>query len=388
MKSHLFASESVSEGHPDKISDQISDAVLDSFIKKDKKARVACETLITTNLVVLAGEISLPFEEENIKSLVREVIKDIGYDDKAKGFDYKDCKILVCFDKQSADISLGVDQEGGVLGAGDQGIMFGYAVNETKELMPLSISLSHKLVRNLASSRKKNEVPFLRPDSKSQVTVEYNEKGEVFRIENITISTQHAEDVKQKQIHEFLQDQIISTTIPKNLVDKNTKFLFNPTGRFVVGGPEGDCGLTGRKIIVDTYGGHGAHGGGAFSGKDPSKVDRTAAYMSRYIAKNVVASGLASRCLIQLSYAIGVSEPIHVMVNTFNTSSISDDVFVKAIKKIWNLTPSGMIDHLDLLNTSFLKTSVYGHFGREGEGFLWEETKDAEKFKDTVQTLK
>lgn len=386
MKNYLFTSESVSEGHPDKMADQISDAVLDALLEKDSKSRVACETLITTGLAVVAGEVTTSAQID-VQNLVRGVIKDIGYDDARKGFDSHTCGVVVTLGRQSPDIAMGVDTGAAKeQGAGDQGIMFGYAVNETPEFMPLSISLSHQLVRQLASLRKSGTADWLRPDSKSQVTVEYVD-GQAKRVDAVVISTQHSEDVSQEMIREFVMDELIKKSIPSQWLDSKTKFFINPTGRFVIGGPMGDCGLTGRKIIVDTYGGHGAHGGGAFSGKDPSKVDRSAAYASRHIAKNIVAAGLAEKCLIQVSYAIGVAEPVSVMVNDFGTSHVGSEVLSHAVRKVWSLKPASIIEQFDLLKPRYRQTAAYGHFGRNEEGFTWEKTDRVEELKDVVASL-
>lgn len=382
-QNYHFTSESVSEGHPDKVSDQISDSILDALLEQDPKSRVACETLVTTGLVVLAGEITTS-ANINFQDIVRETIKEIGYDSSEMGFDYKACAIINAVGKQSADIAMGVDESSTKeMGAGDQGLMFGYAVNETPELMPLSIALSHKLVQQMAVDRKSGAVPFLRPDSKSQVTVEYKD-GKVSRIENIVISTQHVPDVSQGDIQGYVREQLIKQVIPSQYIDAQTKFFINPTGRFVVGGPQGDCGLTGRKIIVDTYGGHGAHGGGAFSGKDPSKVDRSAAYAARHVAKNIVAAGLADRVLVQLSYAIGVAEPTNILVQDFGTAKVPTDKLEAAVRELWNLKPAGIIESFDLLKPIYKKTAAYGHFGRENEGFTWEKLDKVEALKSYV----
>ncbi len=386
MKNYLFTSESVSEGHPDKVADQISDAVLDSILAQDPKGRVACETLVTTGVVIVAGEVTTTAKLD-IPSIARGVIKDIGYDDGRKGFDGNSCAVMVTLDRQSPDIAMGVDQGAQKeQGAGDQGIMFGYAVNETAEYMPLSIDLSHKLMFNLAQARKQNKVNWLRPDSKSQVTVEYVD-GKVKRVDAVVISTQHDEDITSKQIQDYIMDEIVRQTIPAEWLDSKTKYHINPTGRFVIGGPQGDCGLTGRKIIVDTYGGHGAHGGGAFSGKDPSKVDRSAAYAARHIAKNIVAAGLAQKCLVQTSYAIGVAEPVSIMVNDFGTSEHSHEILTAAVKRIWNLKPAAIIEQFDLLKPRYRATASYGHFGRKEESFTWERTDRVEQLKEAVRTL-
>lgn len=376
MKNYLFTSESVSEGHPDKMADQISDAVLDAVLAQDPKGRVACETLLTTGLVVVAGEITTK-AQVNFAQVAREAIKKIGYDHSDKGFDYKTCAVTVAVGQQSPDISQGVKETGSEeQGAGDQGLMFGYAVNETPELMPLSISLSHRLVQDLAKLRKTNRVSWLRPDAKSQVTVQY-ENGKAKRIDAVVISTQHAEEVQQSTIKEFVMEELIKKTISAQWLDSKTKYFINPTGRFVTGGPMGDAGLTGRKIIVDTYGGHGAHGGGAFSGKDPSKVDRSAAYAARHVAKNIVAAGLAEKCLVQVAYAIGVAEPVSVNVNDYGTSSVGAEALEGAVKKLWNLKPAHIVKDLDLLRPIYSPTAAYGHFGRSESssgGFSWEKT--------------
>jgi S-adenosylmethionine synthetase len=385
MKNFLFTSESVSEGHPDKMADQISDAVLDAILAQDPKGRVACETLLTTGLVVVAGEITTS-ANLNITDITRETIRSIGYDHTDKGFDYKTCGVMVAVGKQSPDIAMGVDTSANhEQGAGDQGLMFGYAVNETSELMPMSLSLSHRLLLDLSHLRKSEKLAWLRPDSKSQVTVEY-ENGKPKRIDTIVLSTQTSEHVTQKQIEEAIREELIKKTISSDWIDAKTKFLVNPTGRFVVGGPMGDAGLTGRKIIVDTYGGHGAHGGGAFSGKDPSKVDRSAAYACRHVAKNIVAAGLAEKCLVQVAYAIGVAEPVSINVNDYGTSKIGADILEKAVRKIWNLKPAAIIKDLDLMRPIYRATASYGHFGRDI--FPWEKTNKVEELKSVVQTLK
>ncbi len=388
MKNFIFTSESVSEGHPDKMADQISDAILDKILEQDPKGRVACETLLTTGLVVVGGEISTS-AKFNFTDVVRETIKNIGYDHSDKGFDYKTCAVMVAVGQQSPDISMGVKETGSDnQGAGDQGLMFGYATNETAELMPLTLSLSHKLVRDLAGLRKKNKVNWLRPDAKSQVSVQY-ENGKAKRIDTIVISTQHSEEVTQKQIQEFIMEELIKKSIPAQWIDKDTKFHINPTGRFVTGGPMGDAGLTGRKIIVDTYGGHGAHGGGAFSGKDPSKVDRSAAYAARHVAKNIVAAGLAEKCLVQVAYAIGVAEPVSVSVNDYGTSQLGTEKLEKAVRQIWDLRPSRILKEFDLLKPIYSTTAAYGHFGREerlSEGFFsWEKANKIEQLKEAVK---
>lgn len=388
MKNYLFTSESVSEGHPDKVADQISDAVLDAMLSKDPKARVACETLVTTGVAVVAGEVTTT-AHVNIADVVRKVVTDIGYDSGEKGFDGNSCAVMVTLDKQSVDIAKGVDShtsQTGEQGAGDQGLMFGYAVNETPEFMPLSISMSHKILQNLASARKSKKVDFLWPDAKSQVTVEYAD-GKVKRVDAVVVSTQHAPSVTNEVLRAYVIDEVIRKTIPPQWIDSKTKFHINPTGRFVVGGPHGDCGLTGRKIIVDTYGGHGAHGGGAFSGKDPSKVDRSAAYASRHIAKNIVAAGLAEKCLVQVAYAIGLAEPVSLMVNDYGTSKVGGEVLAKAVREIWSLKPAAIVERYDLLKPRYLKTASYGHFGRNEPEFTWEKLDQVDALKDVVKTL-
>lgn len=388
LKNFIFTSESVSEGHPDKMADQISDAILDKILEQDPKGRVACETLLTTGLVVVAGEITTS-AKVNFSEVARDTIKKIGYDHSDKGFDYKTCGVTIAVGQQSPDISMGVKQTGAdEQGAGDQGLMFGYATNETAELMPLTLSMSHKLVRDLAQLRKANKVNWLRPDAKSQVSVQY-ENGKAKRIDTIVISTQHAEDVSLKQIQEFIMEELIQKSIPSQWVDKNTKFHINPTGRFVTGGPMGDAGLTGRKIIVDTYGGHGAHGGGAFSGKDPTKVDRSAAYAARHVAKNIVAAGLAEKCLIQVAYAIGVAEPVSISVNDYGTSLVGAEKLEKAVRAVWDLRPARIVKEFDLLRPIYADTAAYGHFGREeklSEGFFsWEKVNKIEQLKEAVK---
>lgn len=385
LRNFLFTSESVSEGHPDKMADQISDAVLDAILAQDPRGRVACETLLTTGLICVAGEISTG-AKINISEIARETVKKIGYDDTDKGFDYKTCGVIVAVGQQSPDIAMGVKETGSEeQGAGDQGLMFGYAVNETPELMPLTISLSHKILEQLSAIRKSNKVDFLRPDAKSQVTVEY-ENGKAKRIDAIVVSTQHSETATQGQIKELVMEEVFKKVIPSQWMDNKTKIYVNPTGRFVVGGPMGDAGLTGRKIIVDTYGGHGAHGGGAFSGKDPSKVDRSAAYAARHVAKNIVAAGLAEKCLVQVAYAIGVADPVSICVNDFGTGSVSPEVLEKAVKQVWSLKPARIVKDLDLLRPIYSKTATYGHFGRSE--FSWEQLSKVEALKDAVKTLK
>lgn len=388
MKNFIFTSESVSEGHPDKMADQISDAILDKILEQDPKGRVACETLLTTGLVVVGGEITTS-AKFNFTEVIRNTIKDIGYDDSDKGFDYKTCAVMLAVGQQSPDISMGVKETGADnQGAGDQGLMFGYATNETPELMPLTLAMSHKLVRDLATLRKNGRVNWLRPDAKSQVSVQY-ENGKAKRIDTIVISTQHADDVSHKQIQDFIMEELIKKSIPSNWIDKNTKFHINPTGRFVTGGPMGDAGLTGRKIIVDTYGGHGAHGGGAFSGKDPSKVDRSAAYAARHVAKNIVGAGLAEKCLVQVSYAIGVAEPVSIAVNDYGTSSVGPEKLEQAVRKVWDLRPARIVKEFDLLKPIYSSTAAYGHFGREerlNDGFFsWEKVNKIEQLKEAVK---
>lgn len=369
---YLFTSESVTEGHPDKISDQISDAVLDAALSVDPKARVACETLVTTGLVVVAGEITTEAVIDYSR-VARETIREIGYTRAKYGFDCETCAVLSALDRQSPDIAMGVDTGG----AGDQGLMFGFACNETPELMPLPIQLAHMLARRLAEVRKSGELPYLRPDGKSQVTVEYRD-GRPFRLEAVVISSQHGPDVTNEQLRSEIEEKVIKHTVSSELLDNNTKYHINPTGRFVTGGPQGDAGLTGRKIIVDTYGGYAPHGGGAFSGKDPTKVDRSAAYMARYVAKNIVAAGLADRCLVQLAYAIGVAQPVSVLVDTHGTGRISESALAKLVRDNFELTPGGIIEELKLRRPIYKATAAYGHFGRNGDGFTWENTDKAE----------
>jgi S-adenosylmethionine synthetase len=376
--SYHFTSESVSEGHPDKVSDQISDAILDAILKDDPRARVAAETLCNTGLVVLAGEITTT-AHVNYQHVAREVIKNIGYDNTEYGIDYKGCAVLVAYDTQSPDIAQGVDEGRGLnldQGAGDQGLMFGYAVDETPELMPLPIHLAHRLVERQAQLRKSGKLKWLRPDAKSQVTIHYVD-GKAKEIDTVVLSTQHHPEIEHKELSEAVIEEIIKPVLPKELVGKNINYLVNPTGRFVVGGPQGDCGLTGRKIIVDTYGGAAPHGGGAFSGKDPTKVDRSAAYAARYVAKNVVAAGLAKRCQVQVSYAIGVAKPTSIMATTFGTGKVSDEKIEELISRHFDLRPKGIVQMLDLLRPIYLKTAAYGHFGRNEPTFTWEKTDKA-----------
>jgi len=377
LSNYLFTSESVTEGHPDKIADQISDGVLDAILAQDPKSRVACETLVTTGLVVIAGEVTTNARVD-YADIARQTIKRIGYDSSDKGFDYKTCGVMVTLDRQSPDISQGVTVGQGMhnqkeQGAGDQGIMFGYAVRESEQFMPLSIDLSHKLALRLSEVRKNGTLGWLRPDGKTQVTIEY-ENGAPKRVDAVVVSSQHDEHITHKQIQEAVTEEVIKKIIPANLLDNKTKYFINPTGRFVVGGPMGDCGLTGRKIIVDSYGGHGAHGGGAFSGKDPSKVDRSACYMARYVAKNLVAAGLVDRCLVQLAYAIGVAEPVSVMVNGFGTEKVDAKKLELAAREVFHLRPAGIIESLNLLRPIYSKTAAYGHFGRAEPEFTWEKT--------------
>ncbi len=376
-----FTSESVTEGHPDKVCDQISDAVLDDILAHDPKGRVACETIATTGMVVVFGEITTNHYVD-IRSIVRNKLTEIGYVRGKFGFDAENVAVLTSIDAQSADIALGVDEaEGHEQGAGDQGIMFGYACDETEVYMPLAITLAHRLAKQLADVRKNGTLPYLRPDGKTQVTVEYDENDNIVRIDTILISSQHSPEVSLEQLSKDIKKYVVDVIVPQNLVDDKTKYLFNPTGRFVIGGPAGDSGLTGRKIIVDTYGGSACHGGGAFSGKDPSKVDRSAAYMARYIAKNIVASGIAKKCQIELSYAIGVAEPISILVDTFGTSKVSEDLIAETVKKNFRLTPKGMIESLDLLKPRYSKIAAYGHFGRTDVDLPWEHLDKVECFK-------
>ena len=373
MNSYLFTSESVSEGHPDKLADQVSDSILDAILEQDPTARVAAETLANTGLIVLAGEITTTANVDYIK-VARETIKRIGYDNTEYGIDYKGCAVLVAYDKQSPDIAQGVDgahDDPLDQGAGDQGSMFGYACDETPQLMPLPIWLSHRVMERQSQLRKDGRLPWLRPDAKSQVTIKY-ENGIPSAIDTVVVSTQHAPEMELKDIREAVIEEIIKPTLPKELIKGDIKFLVNPTGRFVIGGPQGDCGLTGRKIIVDTYGGAAPHGGGAFSGKDPSKVDRSAAYAGRYVAKNIVAAGLASRCLVQISYAIGVAQPTSIMVETYGTGKVSNEVLTALVREHFDLRPKGIVKMLDLLRPIYTKTAAYGHFGRDEPEFSWE----------------
>jgi len=378
MKTY-FASESVTEGHPDKVCDQISDAVLDAVLVNDKRGRVACEALVTRGFVMVAGEITTDCYVA-IPRIVRGLLKDIGYDDPAVGFDYESCGVTTAIQEQSPDIALGVDTGG----AGDQGLMFGFANSETPELMPLPIMLSHKLVKRLAQVRKEGLMDYLRPDGKAQVSVEY-ENGKPKRVDAVIIGAHHTKNTKMDILQEEVKKMVIKQIVPEDMLDANTKYFINGTGRFEVGGPISDTGVTGRKIIVDTYGGYARHGGGAFSGKDPSKVDRSASYMSRYIAKNIVKAGIASTCEIQLSYCIGVAEPVSVSVNTFGTSKVDEEKISKAVRQVFKLTPTGIIEELNLLQPIYTKTAAYGHFGREGEGFTWEETDKVDALKSALK---
>ncbi len=372
----LFTSESVTEGHPDKIADQVSDAILDAIIAEDPTCRVACETLVTTGLAFVAGEITTDVYVE-IPDIVRETIKEIGYTRAKYGFDYETCSVITAIHSQSPDIAMGVDTGG----AGDQGLMFGYATNETAELMPTPILLAHKLTRRLTEMRRKEILPYLRPDGKSQVTIEYKD-GRPLRVQTVVVSAQHSPDITLKEIREDIIEKVIKPIIPKELLDEERiTYHVNPTGRFVMGGPQGDTGVTGRKIIVDTYGGVGSHGGGAFSGKDPSKVDRSASYMARYIAKNLVAAGICEKCEVQLAYAIGVAEPVSILVDTFRTGKIPQDKIIKLVRDYFPMTPKGMIEHLKLRRPIYKKTAAYGHFGRTEPEFTWERTDLAEKIK-------
>lgn len=380
MTKYLFTSESVTEGHPDKVADQISDAILDDIISKDKKARVACETVVTTGLALIAGEITCDCYSD-MPAIVRKTIKDIGYCNSAMGFDWETCAVLTSIDQQSPDIAMGVNEtEDHEQGAGDQGLMFGYACDETDALMPMPIYYAHKITERLALVRKTGVLPFLRPDGKSQVTVEYEEDRPV-RVNTVVVAAQHDPDVNMQTLREAIVEEVVKKVIPANLLSKDVKYYVNATGRFVVGGPLGDCGVTGRKIIADTYGGQGSHGGGAFSGKDPSKVDRSASYMARYVAKNVVAAGLARTCELQVSYAIGVAQPVSVMINTYGTSKIPPDRIAEIVRKNFDLRPKAMIAQLDLLRPIYRKTAVYGHFGRPDPDFTWEKTDKAELLK-------
>jgi S-adenosylmethionine synthetase len=372
LRNFLFTSESVTEGHPDKIADQISDAVLDEVMRQDPKGRVGCETLVTTGLAVVSGEITTSAQVD-YDALVRETIRGVGYDRAKYGYDGETCAVMCTVKRQSPDIAMGVDTGG----AGDQGLMFGFACDETEELMPMPIQLAHRLTQRLADVRRSNKVDFLRPDGKSQVTIEYRD-GRPFRVDCVVISTQHGEKVSNADLHDAIMQHVIRPIVPAAMLDRNTKYHINPTGRFVIGGPMGDAGLTGRKIIVDSYGGYSRHGGGAFSGKDPSKVDRSACYMARYIAKNVVAAGLASKAEVQLAYAIGVAEPVSVMIDTFGTATVSEERITKLTRESFSLTPKAIIEALDLRRPIYKPTAAYGHFGRSGPGFTWERTDRAD----------
>ena len=391
-KTYLFTSESVTEGHPDKIADQVSDAILDEILKQDPYGRVACETCVNTGLAVLIGEVSTTANVD-FQQVVRDTVNEIGYNDPTKGYSGDHISVLVGLDKQSPDIALGVDnsletkqeKEENEVGAGDQGLMFGFATNETPSYMPLPIFLSHKLSKQLADVRKNGTLTYLGPDGKVQVTVEYDINHKVKRIDTIVVSTQHAEEISQEQIHADIKKYVIEPCLDKELLDEDTKYFINPTGRFVIGGPVGDAGLTGRKIIVDTYGGFSRHGGGAFSGKDATKVDRSGAYMARYIAKNIVASGICDKVEVQLAYAIGVAHPVSIFIETFGTSKVDEGEIVKTIKEEFRLTPNGIIETLDLRRPIYKKTAAYGHFGREDEDFTWEKTDKVESFKKLLK---
>ncbi len=377
---YLFTSESVTEGHPDKVADQISDAVLDEALRHDPMSRVACETMVSTGMVLMAGEITTKADLE-YAAIARQTIQEIGYSDPHYGFDYENCSVLSSIDPQSPDIAMGVDTGG----AGDQGLMFGYACRETEQLMPLPIMLAHGLTRRLAEARRSGEVAHLRPDGKSQVTVEYDEQNQPRRVHTVVVSTQHDPEISNEDLHKGVIEGIIRPTIPDHLIDANTVIHVNPTGRFVVGGPKGDCGLTGRKIIVDTYGGVGGHGGGAFSGKDPTKVDRSASYMARHVAKTLVAAGLGERVLVQLAYAIGVADPVSVHVNSYGTSPVADRALEQAVRERFPLTPAGIMDHLDLRRPIYRRTAAYGHFGRDEAEFTWERTDEADELRAALR---
>lgn len=394
LEKKLFTSESVSEGHPDKVADQISDAVLDAILEKDPMARVACETAVTTGLVLVFGEITTTAYVD-VQKIVRDTIREIGYKDSQYGFDADSCAVVVALDEQSPDIAQGVDDAIEVrgkevdteeIGAGDQGIMFGYATNETPEYMPLPISLSHHLMYRLAELRKSGELPYLGPDAKAQVTIEYDEKNQPIRVDAVVISTQHHADVERETIEKDMIEKVIKDVIPNEWLDQETKYYINPTGRFVIGGPQGDAGLTGRKIIVDTYGGAARHGGGAFSGKDPTKVDRSASYAARYIAKNIVVAGLADKCEVQLAYAIGVAQPVSISIDTFGTGKVSEDQLIAAVRKVFDLRPAAIINMLDLRRPIYKKTAAYGHFGRTDVALPWEQTDRATLLKEAVES--
>ena len=385
MSGYLFTSESVSEGHPDKVADQISDAILDAILEQDTQSRVACETMVTTGMALIAGEITTSAWVD-MPSIVRDTIQAIGYNSSEMGFDSQSCAVLTSIDKQSQDIAVGVNEGSGLdldQGAGDQGLMFGYASSETRVLMPMPITYAHRLMKRQAEVRKAGLLPWLRPDAKSQVTIEYID-GKPHRVEAVVLSTQHSPEVNYKDLKEGVMEEIIKPILPENMVDTDTKYFINPTGRFVIGGPVGDCGVTGRKIIVDTYGGMGSHGGGAFSGKDPSKVDRSSSYMGRYVAKNIVASGIASEVEVQIAYAIGISNPVSINVNSFGTGKVEDKKIKHLIKEHFDLRPKAIIQHLDLLRPIYNKTAAYGHFGRERAEFTWEKTDKADELKSAA----
>lgn len=385
MSNHLFTSESVSEGHPDKVADQISDAILDAILGQDKHARVACESLVTTGMALIAGEITTSAYVD-MPDIVRQTIRDIGYNSSDMGFDWQSCAVLTSIDKQSADIALGVDEGSGLdldQGAGDQGLMFGYACDETEVLMPMPVTFAHRLVKRQSEIRKARVLPWLRPDAKSQVTIEY-EDNVPKRIEAVVLSTQHSPDVTYADLKEGVMEEIVRPILPAEMVDGNTKYFINPTGRFVIGGPVGDCGVTGRKIIVDSYGGRGSHGGGAFSGKDPSKVDRSSSYMGRYVAKNIVAAGLAREVEVQVAYAIGISQPVSINVKTFGTGQVSEEKLVEVVRQVFDLRPKAIVQQLDLLRPIYKKTAAYGHFGRELPEFTWEVTDKVDALRDAA----
>ncbi|WP_028584695.1 methionine adenosyltransferase [Desulfogranum mediterraneum] len=382
MSNHLFTSESVSEGHPDKVADQISDAILDAILEQDQHARVACESLVTTGMALIAGEITTSAWVD-MPDIVRQTIREIGYNSSDMGFDWQSCAVMTSIDKQSADIAVGVDEGSGLdldQGAGDQGLMFGYACDETEVLMPMPITYSHLLVKRQAEVRKAGVLPWLRPDAKSQVTIEY-EDNVAKRVEAVVLSTQHSPEVNYADLKEGVMEEIIKPILPAAMIDADTKYFINPTGRFVIGGPVGDCGITGRKIIVDSYGGRGSHGGGAFSGKDPSKVDRSSSYMGRYVAKNIVAAGLASEVEVQVAYAIGISRPVSINVKTFGTGKVSEAELVRIVGQVFDLRPKAIVQHLNLLRPIYRKTAAYGHFGRELAEFTWERTDQVEALK-------
>jgi S-adenosylmethionine synthetase len=385
MSTHLFTSESVSEGHPDKVADQISDAILDAILTQDKHARVACESLVTTGMAMIAGEITTSAWVD-MPQIVRETIREIGYNSSDMGFDWQSCAVLTTIDKQSADIALGVNEGSGLdldQGAGDQGLMFGYACNETRVLMPMPITYAHRLTKQQADVRKSGKLSWLRPDAKSQVTIQYVDNVPK-RIEAVVLSTQHSPDVAYETLKEAVMEEIIKPVLPASMIDAKTKFYINPTGRFVIGGPVGDCGVTGRKIIVDSYGGRGSHGGGAFSGKDPSKVDRSSSYMGRYVAKNIVAAGLATEVEVQVAYAIGISQPVSINVKTFGTGKVGEDQLVEIVGRVFDLRPKAIIQQLDLLRPIYHKTAAYGHFGRELPEFTWERTDKVDALRDAA----